>query len=111
MADKKDYYEVLGVNKNATDAEIKKARNELAAKYQNPASKGDNEALAKMKEINEARETLKDPEKRRKYDATLSPGRREQPKKSPPNSPPSGNWNSTLGVNPEDAYKIIFGDL
>lgn len=68
MADKKDYYEVLGVNKNATDDEIKKARNKLAAKYQNPASKGDADALARMKEINEAYDVLKDKEKRAQYD-------------------------------------------
>ena len=107
----KNYYEVLGVNRNATSEEIEKAYKVLARKYHPDLNRDDPNAEAKMKEINEARETLKDPEKRRKYDATLSPGRREQPKKSPPNSPPSGNWNSTLGVNPEDAYKIIFGDL
>ena len=69
MADKpKDLYEILGVNKNATDDELKKARNKMAAKYQNPASRGDEEALKKMKEVNAAYDILKDPQKRAQYD-------------------------------------------
>ena len=69
MASKKDYYEVLGVNKNATDEELKKAYRKLAKKY-HPDANPDNkkEAEAKFKEINEAYEVLSDSQKRRMYD-------------------------------------------
>ncbi len=68
MADKRDYYEVLGVAKTATDAEIKKAYRVLAKKYHPDMNPGDKEAEVKFKEASEAYAVLSDPEKRKQYD-------------------------------------------
>ena len=69
MASKRDYYEVLGVDKSATDEELKKAYRKLAKKY-HPDANPDNkaEAEAKFKEVNEAYEVLSDSQKRKMYD-------------------------------------------
>ena len=64
----KDYYEVLGVDKTASDDEIKRAFRKLAVKYHPDRNQGDKEAEAKFKEINEAYQILSDSEKRAKYD-------------------------------------------
>lgn len=68
MADKKDYYEVLGLQKGATDAEIKKAYRKLAKQYHPDLNPDDPTAAEKFKEINEANQVLSDPDKRAKYD-------------------------------------------
>ena len=65
---KRDYYEVLGIDKNADDAAIKKAYRQLAKKYHPDMNPGDQEAEKKFKEASEAYAVLSDPDKRRQYD-------------------------------------------
>ena len=71
MADKKNYYEILGVDKKASADEIKSAYRKLAMKYHPDRNQGNAEAAEKFKEINEANETLSDQQKRAAYDYEL----------------------------------------
>src|SRR3989442_4278548 len=64
----KDYYEILGVPRSASDTEIKKAFHKLAREYHPDVAKNKKQAEEKFKEINEAYEVLGDPAKRKKYD-------------------------------------------
>jgi molecular chaperone DnaJ len=68
VADKRDYYEVLGLKKDASEAEIKKAFRKLAKEHHPDLNCGDSESEACFKEINEAYEVRSDPDKRAKYD-------------------------------------------
>ena len=65
---KRDYYEVLGVDRSATDAQLKSAYRKLAKKYHPDVNPGDKEAEQKFKEASEAYAVLSDPEKRKQYD-------------------------------------------
>ena len=68
MAQKRDYYEVLGVDKNATEDQIKKAYRTIAIKYHPDRNPGNKEAEEKFKEAAEAYDVLHDPQKRQQYD-------------------------------------------
>ena len=68
LADKRDYYEVLGVNKNASGDEIKKAFRKMSKKYHPDLNPGDKAAEEHFKEVNEAYQVLSDDEKRQRYD-------------------------------------------
>lgn len=68
---KKNYYEILGVDRNASQDEIKSAYRKLALKYHPDRNQGSAEATERFKEINDANDTLSDPEKRKKYDYEL----------------------------------------
>lgn len=68
MAEKRDYYEVLGVDKGASEADIKKAYRKLAKQYHPDVNQGDNTAEAKFKEVSEAYDVLSNPEKKSRYD-------------------------------------------
>ena len=68
LAEKRDYYEVLGVNKGCTEEELKKAYRKLAKQYHPDLNPDDKDAEEKFKEVGEAYEVLSDKEKRAKYD-------------------------------------------
>lgn len=68
MAQKRDYYDVLGVNKNASESEIKSAYRKVAKKYHPDVNPGDEKAAEKFKEASEAYAVLSDPEKKKQYD-------------------------------------------
>ena len=65
---KRDYYEVLGVSKSATDDDIKKAYRKMAMKYHPDTNQGDKDSEEKFKEVSEAYEVLSDADKRARYD-------------------------------------------
>jgi molecular chaperone DnaJ len=97
---KRDYYEVLGLARNATEAELKKAYRRLAMKYHPDRNPGDPDAEAAFKEVKEAWEILKDPRKRAAYDQFGHAG---------VGGP--GGGAGPGGFGPEDAFSDIFGEV
>src|SRR5678815_3304957 len=96
----KDYYATLGVARNATDAEIKKAFRKLARQYHPDVAKDKKQAEEKFKEINEANDVLSDPEKRRKYDE-LGANWQQAGAGYPPPGARRGGWRTTGGEDEE----------
>jgi molecular chaperone DnaJ len=96
---KKDYYKILGVDRNAPDNEIKSTYRRLAHRYHPDKHQGDKEAEEKFKEINEAYEILKDPKKRAQYDRFGFAG-----------MPGSGGMGD-FGFGFQDIFGDVFGDF
>ena len=105
--EKRDYYEVLGVSKTATDEEIKKAYRKLALKYHPDYNPGDKSAEEKFKEINEAHEVLSDPEKRKRYDQFGFAG--VDPNYAASQGGGAGGFGGFGGVDLGDIFGDIFG--
>ena len=108
MAEKRDYYEVLGIGKNATDAEIKSAYLKLAKKYHPDLNPGNKEAEEKFKEVNEANDVLSDPQKRQRYDQFGFAG--VDPNYAAANGGGAGGFGGGFGgVDLGDIFGDIFG--
>ena len=110
----KDFYQILGVDKNASIADIKKAYRKLARKYHPDLNPGDKVSEQRFKEINEAHETLKDPEKKKQYDLYGSLGAHGGP--GGEGGRRSGNFegfdfNSTGNSSFGDIFETIFGNV
>ena len=106
---KRDYYEVLGVSKTASQDEIKKAFRKLALKYHPDRNKGNEEAMNKFKEANEAYSVLSDEQKRQQYDQ-LGPDAFEQAQTAGgAGGNPFGGFGGFGGGGMEDIFDMFFG--
>src|SRR6185503_3196360 len=99
----RDYYEVLGVPRGATEDEIRKAFRKLARQYHPDVAKDKKGAEEKFKEINEANDVLSDPEKRRKYDELGANWQQAGAGFPPPSGSRQGRWR-TAGADDEEVH-------
>jgi len=117
----KDYYNILGVNRNAEEKEIKKAYRKLARQHHPDVNPGDKAAEERFKDINEAYEVLSDPEKRHKYDRLGSSWQQWQHKGRDPRgfdwsqwfsqAQPGGGRTRVEYVDLSDFFQSIFGGM
>ncbi len=107
-----DYYKVLGVDKTATEAQIKKAYRKLARQYHPDMNKGDKNAEEHFKHVNEAYEVLSDPERRRKYDQLGSSYQQYQQAGGQPGGFDWGQWmGGAAGGGRPGNVRVEYGDL
>src|ERR1700710_1365138 len=110
-----DYYQVLGVPKNATEDDIKKAYRKLARKLHPDLNPNDKEAHKKFQQINEANEVLSDPEKRKKYDQYGKDWQHadqfEKTKQSSQNNYSNGGSQNFSGDFEEEGFSDFFESL
>jgi curved DNA-binding protein len=104
----KDYYKILGVDRNADEKEIKKAYRRLARQHHPDVNPGDKAAEARFKEINEANEVLSDPEKRRKYDAL---GQQYQRWQQTGGQPGGFDWSQWAGAGQRGGGPVEYADI
>ena len=105
---KRDYYEVLGIDKSASEKELKSAYRKLAKKYHPDANPGDKQSEEKFKELSEAYDILKDPEKRKLYDKFGHAAFDESMNYRQPENENYREYHFT-GGDFEDIFKDIFG--
>ena len=114
-----DYYKILGIDKNATQDDVKKAYKQLARKYHPDLNPNDPDAVRKFQEINEANEVLSDPEKRKKYDqygdnwkhADDYNTQQQQYKQYQDGNGNENYWTSSDGGEFSDFFEQLFGSM
>ncbi|ODM89514.1 hypothetical protein Ocin01_17166 [Orchesella cincta] len=111
LRQRKDYYEILGVPKNASSKDVKKAYYQLAKKYHPDTNKGIPDAQKKFQDVSEAYEVLSDDTKRKEYDMWGQTS--EQMGRSGGGAPGGGfsqrSWNFNSEIDPEELFRKIFG--
>lgn len=114
-----DYYQILGILKTASEADIKKAYRKLARKYHPDINPNDKESERKFKEANEANEVLSDPEKRKKYDQygkdwmhaeEIERSKQQQQQQRSQRTAPGGGQGQFDGEDFSDFFASMFGD-
>ncbi|XP_066593913.1 protein tumorous imaginal discs, mitochondrial-like isoform X2 [Prorops nasuta] len=110
LAPRRNYYEILGISKNSSTKDIKKAYYELAKKYHPDTNKGDPNAGKKFQEVSEAYEVLSDETKRKEYDTWGATSEQMGMGSKQGAQGFNQSWEFKSNVNPEELFRKIFGD-